>query len=600
MRKKNILCVFLLVLIMVICMSTISCKNEKPKTVIDLYQDGYNTNMVVGFDSQGRTVNAVSSEIEKREVGLFYFLWLNELGGPFVNSRIIEQYGVYGLTQVDMPGISPANYYHWWDEPIYGFYNSSDEWVIRKHLELFALSSIDFVVFDVTNGPTYADAHMRILRIVDEMRQAGWDVPQVAFFTNTSSAGVINGLYSSIYSQNLYPESWYRIDGKPLIIGSVEPGSDELSTEVWDFFHYRRAKWPQDPTTDISWPFTEWVYPQPLNGNMVSVSVASHPALPFSFSLSRGHNNWGRGYDVKTGKNVAADIYRGTFFQSQWDTVFAENPEIVFITGWNEWIAGKFTYSGEYMFCDNVDLQYSRDIEPMVGGYEDAYYIQMMINVRNYKFNPIDGYIADSTKKEIDIYDDISQWDDVNAIYRNINIANIPRDFRTGCSKGEDAERYTLPENRNNIEYVKVTCDDENLYFLVKCDDTVVFSEAANWMNIFIGTGEKPSMDKGWESYEYVVNRTHMYDPFLKGERYTDIEKISPTFTGDICGEATYFIRDDYIQFAVPRDSVGLEDGGSFYFKVADGVENYNDIMSYYNSGCSMPVGRLSYLYQID
>jgi len=48
----------------------------------------------------------------------------------------------------------------------------------------------------------------------------------------------------------------------------------------------------------------------------------------------------------------------------------------------------------------------------------------------------------------------------------------------------------------------------------------------------------------------------------------------------------------------VPRSALGLgENENTFYFKVADGVENYKDIMDYYVTGRSLPMGHLSYQY---
>lgn len=57
----------------------------------------------------------------------------------------------------------------------------------------------------------------------------------------------------------------------------------------------------------------------------------------------------------------------------------------MFVGGWNEWIAYKQLWEGEYMLCDAVDREFSRDIEPMCGGYEDAFYIQLIRNIRRYK-----------------------------------------------------------------------------------------------------------------------------------------------------------------------------------------------------------------------
>ena len=49
---------------------------------------------------------------------------------------------------------------------------------------------------------------------------------------------------------------------------------------------------------------------------------------------------------------------------------------------------------------------------------------------------------------------------------------------------------------------------------------------------------------------------------------------------------------------AIPRADIGA-DGNckSIYFKVSDSVENFRDINDYYVSGKSVPMGRLSFLY---
>lgn len=576
-------------------------ESYKERTVMDIYGNGYNVNMLVGFDEQGRTVKAVSSKREKKDVGLFYFIWLDGFGDIYLNSEIREKYGDKALFHEDRKE-SPVGQFHWWAEPLFGYYSSADEWVIRKHMEMLTNSGIDFIVFDATNGFTYPSAYKRILKVCHEMNEAGWDAPQIAFFTHSLSIQTIKTLYNELYSKDLYPDTWYRIDGKPLIIGytdgqrdhevsgssSYKPG--DLPQDLQDFFHIRTARWPYDPVEDDSFPYCEWVYPQPLNKDLISVCIASHVGVPFSFSLTHENwMNWGRGYNVDTGKNVAEDVVKGTFFQSQWKTVFDIDPDMVFVTGWNEWVALKSPYEGEYMFCDNVDMEYSRDAEPMRGGYEDAYYIQMMMNIRNYKYNSIDNAVADSVKKSIDIKSDVSQWDDINAIYRNINIANIKRHARGASSK----VKYELDPNRNNIEYIKTTCDNENIYMMIKCTETIVSADDPSWMNIFIGLGEKPSMNKGWESYEYVINRSRD-----AAGGTAKIEKLSKDFSGSECGTAEYTVSDSVMQIKIPKSSISLKANASFYFKVADGVAQPDEIMSYYESGMSMPIGRLSYLYQ--
>ena len=55
-------------------------ETEAPKperTVTDMYGDGYNVNMLVGFDEYGRSLTPVSSRKEDKEVGIFQHVHLN-------------------------------------------------------------------------------------------------------------------------------------------------------------------------------------------------------------------------------------------------------------------------------------------------------------------------------------------------------------------------------------------------------------------------------------------------------------------------------------------------------------------------------------------
>lgn len=578
----------------------------KPESIImDIYGDGYNTNMIVGFDEYGRSFTAASAERENREVGIFYFLWLGQHGTPDIYdiSLLLRQYGSDLVFHQDDP-LSPASAFHWWEKPLYGYYNSSDEWVIRRHMEMLTDAGVDFLVFDVTNTFTYQSVAERVMKVISELRAEGWDAPQVTFYTHSRSIQTIQYLYDTIYATNTYPESWYRVNGKPMMIGyttakkdlkeaadrgdtSYNPG--DLPQELCDFFYMREARWPYDPVVQNGWPYTEWKYPQPLNTDMVSVSIASHPGVPFSFSLThQGWMNWGRGYDVKKKVNVHDDIYKGTFFAAQWERALSLDPRFVFVTGWNEWVSQKNWYGGEYTYTDNVDMEYSRDAEPMKGGYEDAYYIQMMYYIRQYKYKSIDGLTAQTVSKTIDVNGAASQWNDVNAVYRRVGTDDGSRDSYGGAA----TVYYKQQAVTNNILEVRVTADAQNLYFYIKTAENIKTTGQSNWMNLFIGTGSAPTQ-KGWESYEFVINRS-------RNANTASIESLNADYTGKTLRQTAVFsVQGNVMQISVPRAALGLESAGDFYFKVADGVSDPAEIMDYYCTGRSLPMGRLSYLYQI-
>ena len=437
------------------------------------------------------------------------------------------------------------------------------------------------------------------MKIIDEYLKAGWNAPKVAFYTHSASIRTATHLYEAIYKANYYPDTWYMVDGKPLIMAYTNPDDDiaesqsrgdnsyhaqEFPQEILDFFTFKKPQWPFDPVYPEGFPWLEWIYPQPNHNGIMNVFVASHPGVPFSFSITRpGHLNWGRGYNPLTGKNNADKANEGLLFQYCWDTVYKEDPDTVFVTGWNEWIALKTLYDGEYMLCDAANLEYSRDIEMMKGEYNDAFYIQLIKNVRQFK-----GLEASSEAFKthtIDLNGDISQWDEIDAVYRNIGDISYGRDYH-GCT---DKIRYEMAAPRNNLQTIKSTHDDEYLYFLIQADAGITSpGEESNWCNIFIGTDE-PSL-KGWEGYEYVINRS------VDGSS-SSIERLDEDFNCTNVGQAEIKLDGNNLIVKVPRAAVGLTDSAQFYFKVADGVEHQDDIMDYYVTGRSMPMGHLSYKY---
>ena len=582
---------------------------EPERTVVNMFDNGYNVNMLVGFDEYGRSLTPVSSRREDKEVGIFYFLWLGQHGTPQIYdiSKILPEHGKDILFHTDDRKVSPAGQFHWWSEPLYGYYNCSDEWVIRRHMELLTQAGVDFLVFDVTNCFTYQSVAEKVMKVITELRAEGWDAPQITYMTHSRSIQTIKTLYNDVYKKELYPEAWYRVDGKPMMIGYTEEADDlneaksrgdtsykpgDLPQELCDFFYMREVLWPYESGQGVenAWPYTEWKYPQPLRTDMVSVSIATHPALPFSFSLTHeGRMNWGRGYDPKRKQNSAEGAMSGTFFDAQWKIALKRDPRFIMVTGWNEWVAQKGLYEGEYCFVDGVDLEYSRDAEPMKGGYEDAYYIQMMYYIRQYKYNAAEGMIADTVRKTIDVNGAAAQWDDVNAVYRRVG----KDDGSRNSVGGAPTVQYKQDAVRNNITEVRVTNDDTNLYFYVKCEADIVTDDGANWMNLFIGTGTAPTV-KGWESYEFAINRS-------RNGSTAAIEKLNADYSGEsLEAVASYSVQDNVMQIAVPRAALGLDTSGDFYFKVADGVSAPAEIMDYYVTGRSLPMGRLSYLYQLD
>ena len=259
---------------------------------------------------------------------------------------------------------------------------------------------------------------------------------------------------------------------------------------------------------------------------------------------------------------------------------------MVFVTGWNEWVATKFEYNGEYALVDQCNDEFSRDTEMVRGDYEDNFYLQLCDNIRRYKNTPVGDARVKTTVQSIPMIEDTTEWNKVRSVFRTIGDNNEPRAY-VGASPSVS---YTQPAARNNIYEIRVTENDDNLYFYIKTDDVIAPRQAEDngWMNIFIGVGELA--EKGWCGYEYVVNRN-------AENGKTDIQMLSSDFTGTQTGTGSYYLSGNILQVKIPKAALGITGRSSIYFKVADGIEHPEDICDYYISGRSVPMGRLSYRY---
>ena len=170
---------------------------------------------------------------ENRLVGLFYFLWLGECGKhkPYNVSEIVAADPEAGY-KPDDPMWGGVGVYHHWGEPFYGYYYSDDEWVVRRHMKLLMQANIDFLFFDTTNAVTYENNAKLVMRVLQEYHDAGWKTPQVMFYTNTASGRTVEELLARIYRPGYASDTWYRLDGRPVVVANGE----ECSEAVRDFF----------------------------------------------------------------------------------------------------------------------------------------------------------------------------------------------------------------------------------------------------------------------------------------------------------------------------------------------------------------------------
>ena len=152
-------------------------------------------------------------------VGIFYFLWLSQASVTTNVDSYIEDGNVEAVLTGDEVGMAPA--FTYWGEPMYGFYQVEDEWVVRKHVELFINAGLDFICFDCTNNDFYQAAAKAVLDVLLEYAEMGYDVPRAMFMTNSDSTLMTENIYNAFYRRDTYDAVWFYGNGdKPWIISS--------------------------------------------------------------------------------------------------------------------------------------------------------------------------------------------------------------------------------------------------------------------------------------------------------------------------------------------------------------------------------------------
>ena len=533
-----------------------------------------------------------------RWVGIFYFLWLNERrnkspnwDGPYDVSRVLAA-DPEALKKPDSPLWGPIGTSHYWGRPLYDYYLSDDPWVLRRHAMLLADAGIDTLIFDTTNAEIYPEVVRKLCGVFEEVRKDGGRTPQIAFMVNTEAGRTAEKIHRELYAPGLHRDLWFEWRGKPLLI--CDPG--EASEELRRFFTLRRAHWPfKMVNTANAWHW-EAAYPQPFGftddparPEQVNVSVAQNlrasdgQVTNMSQLDARGRSFHDGKLDTRPGA-----VDRGLNAEEQWKRARELDPPFVMVTGWNEWIAGRWGQpGGPVTFVDQFSQEFSRDIEPMAGGHRDNYYLQLAAGVRKYKgVPPIPRAGAPRT---IRIDGGFDQWRDVAPEFLDHLGDAAPRDH-DGAAGLHFADR----SGRNDLEAFKVARDAEAVYFYARTREPISPSSGPGWMWLLIDIDRDAGT--GWEGFDFIVNRTlddgaSWLEKNDGGWKWKGVAKVSSRVEG----------REMHLE--IPLPALGITRGTreiSLDFKWADNLQKPGEVMDFYLSGDVAPEGRFKYRYQAE
>jgi hypothetical protein len=549
----------------------------------------------VAVDRQGRAL-PTSAETgpprRDRTLAMFYFLWSDAPGRP-----------LYDVTRIQAadplhPKYGPEKQMHWWGEPWLGYYTLMDPAVVRKHVQMLVDAGVDVLIFDETNGPknTYPAAREAVCRELEDRRARGEAYPKIAFFCG----GNFHKVFHEFYLRNRHPDLWFRWLGKPLMLVHQDDRAT-VTDDMRQFFTLRESwAWAMPGQTWFgtgadrgrdcwpwldNWPQSYGWHTDPTVPEEISVTVAQHATSSIGRSFSFQH-----GGEPPLG---TVSPTRGIYFAEQWERALAVDPQVVFVAGWNEWMAQRFIApatapfaggtmaAGDSYFTDEYDAEFSRDIEPAKGELQDDYYYQLVANARRYKGTRT---VEPAKQRSIAIDGGFGQWATVTPEYRDDIGDAVHRD-----APGWGDTHYTNQTGRNDLVAAKVTYDADHVYFYVRTADPLTPHTGPNWMLLYLSVA--PKRNANWLGYDFVVNRavptgqtTRLQRSTGGGYRWADVADVPYTAAGN------------ELQVAVPRSVLGLAAGPvTLDFKWADNIQQTGDASDFTLNGDAAPNDRFSY-----
>ncbi len=174
--------------------------------------------------------------------------------------------------------------------------------------------------------------------------------------------------------------------------------------------------------------------------------------------------------------------------KEQWERALEVDPEFIFITGWNEWVAMNLNefngVSKPPMFVDQFTQEYSRDIEPMRGGHGDDYYYQMVDYIRRFKgASPIPkaGAAARPSRSTAS-----STTGRTSA--RNIATTLATPMHRDHPGWGSRRSNTPTPQAATISSRSRSRATTKFIYFYARTREPITPHTDSNWMMLFINT----------------------------------------------------------------------------------------------------------------
>ena len=565
-------------------------KGASPQIIITNYNE-------VATDALGRalpTSEEVGLPKAGKYVGLFYSLWTvgSTCDNDNAKSLSVNPY---------KPDFGPRWSFCWWSEPETGYHRADDVWQIRRDMYYFAMAGVDFLYFDMTNGYLYENAMKVFLDTCLQLRAEGQMTPYVVpwcFGTSIEGNGDTGKFYKTFMTDEKYADLWFYWEGKPLAM--IKPTDDGAFPILDDGYYkdkltFRKAWVSPEQYSEMYWEDNRIVNFGYGYGWVEDSKTAECTGIGCA-----GFANYGAGRSgSKSAKNYlnafleTDTMGKGTVLENAYKQLMKKNPEcqVLLISRWNEWVAQNFTYehNTDTGFVDQFNPEFSRDIEPMKGGFTDNYFYQMCSIIRRFKgVLPADGASGAHTMNETD-GDVFEKWENIYPVYTDFEGDTSRRDHPDTTGKIQ----YVNDTGRNDIVEARITADKSNVYFYVRtAADITQYKNASNWMLLFIDADNDKKT--GWEGYDYLINYEVISDTVTTLCAYKD-------GVWRETGSVSYAAKSDRMMITVPRSLLGLTgEAVNVNFHWLDNVTDIYDLEAWFTTGDSAPERRNDYAARLE
>ncbi|MCM1021225.1 MAG: hypothetical protein NC343_03205 [Muribaculum sp.] len=592
----------------------------------DIYPDTW-----AGIDDLGRIMPSYDETPLKtdrqRTVGIFYVSWHADSYCNFLSpwcgdvTKILEQDNRARLNAIHQLWKYPL--YHW-GEPEMGYFLSRDRWVIRRDISMLSDAGVDVLILDATNAVTYFSEWETLFSVMTEMQSEGNVVPKVCFWVyNGDPVRTAEAIFTRYYNPGKYQHLWFYWEGKPLFLYNQYPTVNASSTTDYSarfksFFTLRNMWWGYARANNQPYVGTEgnWSFGYDMHDTMVNTltpaqRAAYHNGVAEQMCVTPAQHAStmvGKSWTVKNRepkldrKDMPAATYvpwldqtvehpenYGIYFQERWDEALQVDPQFIYINDWNEWTAGKFDETSQFMgrsnpflFVDQYNAEFNRTIQPALNAYTDNYYMQMVQNIRRYKgVRPAPSVENLST---ISIDGSFADWDAVEATYRDTYGDNDHRDYN-----GYGGLHYTNTSGRNDIVLSKVAVTESSICFYAETAQPLTPHTGENWMLLFIDADSNPAT--GWHGYEYLVNKSVTTATTTTVMRRSGEEWVT-------AGSASLRYCGSKLEIELPFSSLSINPGeGAINFKWADNPLSTDHILDLCREGDTAPNRRFAYRF---